>query len=316
MSEWGDREIVLFSGCHLLNIFKWLSLKDLTRCCFVCKIWRRVSYDSSLWTRLSLSSFQYHLGEKGLVKLLWDRCRPLLHSLNLSHIPVTPSVFNLLAKYCRYLKCLVLVNSSFEGFKNRDHFHFPNTLELLNLRHSGESKAFLCIAKNLRRVKYFAFTNGFLVSIQDYEKLFRGLTNVTILDVSHSYIVNDDILTHVAENCPQLTSLSIRHCSNFYGDSLEFLIEKCQQLRSLSIIGTGIEDFAFERCAWKDSKIEELDISWCRNITNAGLNLILPNLTNLRYLRLCSCQFGLAIDELVMENMRGKHPFLEILDIR
>ncbi|KAK7867760.1 hypothetical protein R5R35_002260 [Gryllus longicercus] len=40
----------------MLIIFRWLPKRSLVRCAFVCKRWRQIAYDESLWTRLDLGS--------------------------------------------------------------------------------------------------------------------------------------------------------------------------------------------------------------------------------------------------------------------
>nr|CAD7598262.1 unnamed protein product [Timema genevievae] len=39
----------------VLTIFRHMPKKSLVRCAFVCKRWRRIAYDESLWSRLDLS---------------------------------------------------------------------------------------------------------------------------------------------------------------------------------------------------------------------------------------------------------------------
>ena len=39
----------------LLQIFSLLSLKDLCKCASVCKLWRKIAHDETLWFNLNLS---------------------------------------------------------------------------------------------------------------------------------------------------------------------------------------------------------------------------------------------------------------------
>lgn len=40
----------------ILNIFKLLDRRTLTKCTYVCKQWQRIAYDESLWQCLNIPS--------------------------------------------------------------------------------------------------------------------------------------------------------------------------------------------------------------------------------------------------------------------
>ena len=92
-------------------------------------------------------------------------------------------------------------------------------------------------------------------------------------------------------NYRNLKSLCLRRCNNIQGESLPVLIDNCSSLTSLVLDGTSVSDEAVTPVRWERSIITEVDLSWCRNITQDGLKSMLPRCRFLRYLRLCCCGY-------------------------
>ena len=92
-----------------------------------------------------------------------------------------------------------------------------------------------------------------------------------------------------------LTSLCLRRCNNIVGESLPSLIENCSSLTSLVLDGTSVTDDAVKAVRWERSRVTEVDLSWCRHLTQDGLTSMLPNCRFLRYLRLCCCGYVWAL---------------------
>ena len=92
-----------------------------------------------------------------------------------------------------------------------------------------------------------------------------------------------------------LTSLCLRRCNNIVGESLPSLIDNCSSLTSLVLDGTSVTDDAVKAVHWERSRVTEVDLSWCRHLTQDGLTSMLPNCRYLRYLRLCCCGYVWAL---------------------
>ena len=308
-----------FSDCILIKIFQWLELKDLTRCSFVCNKWKRIVYDSSLWTVVDLRPYRWRLDEQSVIRLTHARFQPCLIHMNLSGFSLTPKIFNELESSCPHLRSLILENVTFIGFNQNvnQQLRFPKTIELLDLRYSsGDEEAFMLISCNISNLKYFGLTNHMIMHANEV-KLFQNLENINILDFSYCSALFDTTLILVGSFCLNLQSLSLSHCNNVSGNGLDLLVRNCKQLRSLSFSGTSLTDGNLSNCNWENITLEELDISWCRNVTENGLISLLPQLKDLVYLRLCSCGFGHAITDRVLITLEETpHPKLEILDVR
>ena len=308
-----------FSDCLLIKIFEWLGMKVLIRCCHVCKKWKRVAYDSSLWQDVDLRPFRWKLDEQCIVRLVQSRLKPCLRRLNLSGFSLTPKLFNQLESCCPNLISMILENVTFIGFNtvNTKFNSFPKTLRILDLRHSnGDEEAFSVVVANVASLECFGVTNHILLHT-NHVRLFRNLKNITVLDFSYCNSLYDVTLILIANFCTKLRSLSLNHCNNVNGRDLHLIIEHCKRLRSLSFSGTSLTDQNLSQCDWVNIDLEELDVSWCRNITETGLVTLLPQLTHLVYLRLCSCGFGHAITDQVLNTLStNEYPKLAVLDVR
>lgn len=86
----------------LLNIFHWCPFKDLGHVAMVCKKWRRIAYDHSLWRDADLRGL--NLTERTLV--LIDRISSFVFAMNISGCAVTVSFITAIAEKCVNLKTL------------------------------------------------------------------------------------------------------------------------------------------------------------------------------------------------------------------
>lgn len=307
----------VISDCILLKIFRWLEITVLAKCSQVCHGWRRVAYDSELWMYVDLCPFRWKLDENSIVRLINSRFKPFLRKLNLTSFSLTPKLFSELSTRCPALRSLILENVNFIGFCKRDQvaYSFPSKLHHLDIRYSsGDLIAYEVLTENVTSLRSIGITNSLLEHVSNV-RLIKNLKNIQILDFSHCNSLYDATLVLVATFCTQLTSLSLSHCNNVKGHDLPLIIDACLQLKALSFSGTSLDDASLIRCDWKKIQLEELDISWCRNITEHGLLKVLPFFHKLNYLRLCSCGYGHAITDSVLRILWG-HQSLLLLDVR
>jgi len=316
-TENNQQETPTLSNSVLLLIFKWLKHKDLVSCSLVCQSWKRAASDNSLWTNVDLSRHRRNLNEKRILSFIASRGSTQLISLNLSHLSITPLILKSLKSKCPNLKFLNLQQCCFDRFIDEieDYANIPDQLELLNIRHTHDHPFLQAISRKLQLVKYLAFTNSFLLNVEKFE-FFRVAKNLVGLYISHSSAASDDMLSYIARKCRHLKSLSIRHCSNIYGEDLHEVLEKCKNLRSLYIVGINIDNGALQSCDLSKSRLEELEVSWCKDVKSAGLRKLLSKRSSLKYLRLCSNMFGGAINCDVVTAMYFRHPKLKVFDIR
>ncbi|CAB3406941.1 unnamed protein product [Caenorhabditis bovis] len=95
--------------------------------------------------------------------------------------------------------------------------------------------------------------------------------------------IDDEALSRICSSCPLLESLSIDQCSLLTRESL-MQLGKLQHLKRLTMSGVSNADDAICYQIAKCSKLEELDLNFCRKIRKAGLCAILTNLRHLDHL--------------------------------
>lgn len=313
-----------FSSCLLVKVFHRLDIRSLLRCSSVCKQWRDLIYDSCLWKQVDLTDYRWSLDCFSLRNLIHTRFQPCLRSLNLSGFSLTPEILTQLAEDCVNLKAMVLETATFGRFENRESEiqpKFPKSLVYLDLRLStGEADAFKLISLHLEDIQYLGFTDELLLhgtdTLEDNSSLFQRLKNVTALDFNCCNSFYDTSLAFIGKYCNLLRSLTIEHCNNIRGVDLSLVVDNCPFLRTLKFSGTSLHDDNLENCDWSKVRLEELEISWCRNVTEYGLYHLLPQLPHLIYLRLCSCGFGQAISDDVLSALESHiHTKLKYLDV-
>ena len=295
-----------FPDTTLLVIFNFLRVTDLCRVAQACRSWRLIAYDSCLWKSVNLKRF-HKLNEICLTRLIRCRMAPLLNKINLGRFTLSPRVFQVLVKYCKQLKVLCLGSVTFvEDFLVNTE-SFPRHLTKLDIRHSsGHLSAYTAISQCLQRLQCFGLSNSFFEILKtevDKRRLFSSLQTVRILEFSYCTSLTDQMLRYLADNCSNLRSLCLRRCHNIRGVSLPVLIDSCSSLTSLVLDGTSVSDDAITPVCWERSVISEVDLSWCRHLTQAGLKSMLPRCRFLRYLRLCCCGYGHAITDQVLDAM-------------
>ncbi|XP_068705311.1 F-box/LRR-repeat protein 20-like [Montipora foliosa] len=307
-----------FPDTLTLFIFSFLSETDLCRVAQTCKSWRLIAYDSSLWKSVNLKRF-HKLNEICLMKVIRSRMVPLLYKLNLGGFTLSPRVFHVLVKHCPRLRVLCLESATFvEDFMDKPE-SFPENLTKLDIRHSsGHPSAFRVISHCFHTSQCLGLSDPFfesLPSIQELHRVFASLQTVRILEFSYCSLLTDQIVRYIAENCRNLKSLCLRRCNNIEGESLPALIDNCSSLTSLVLDGTSVTDDAVRAVRWERSAVTEVDLSWCRHLTQDGLQAMLPKCRFLRYLRLCCCGYGHAITDGVLNAMTKKSSSLQVLDL-
>ncbi|CAO3657133.1 unnamed protein product [Mucor hiemalis] len=97
-------------------------------------------------------------------------------------------------------------------------------------------------------------------------------------------------LRTLAEYCPNLQVLVIKDCRGLSAASIGFLLQKSQQLRILDVSGLDtIKTSTLTTIKPSLSKLEKLNMNWCRNITGPGLLSMISASNNLSHLKLNGC---------------------------
>nr|XP_015208118.1 PREDICTED: F-box/LRR-repeat protein 13 isoform X3 [Lepisosteus oculatus] len=267
-----------------LKIFTWLGIKDLARCAQVCRSWKMLTQNSSLWSQINFSSEKYRIADGTVVRLL-QKYRPFVIHLNFHGCSSLqwPS-FQCISE-CRNLQDLNLSEcTSVNDETMRLVLEGCPTLLYLNVSCTG-------------------VTNGTL------RVLARCCLNLQYLSLAYCRKFTDKGLQYLAtgKGCHKLIYLDLSGCT-------QAVVSKCHLLRTVSLLDTPHpSDTAFkaiaEVCKLKQIKIEGnsrmTDTSWkafcksspclshiyaadCPKITDISLKAI-GALKNLTVLNVADC---------------------------
>ena len=98
-----------------LEIFTFLSQRDLLRIALVCRTWNRLSRDSSLWSRLDLEPLARSLGSNVIQRLINTMFAPLGKHISLNKNLVTTEILQGLFEHCYRLESLSLNDCRFHS---------------------------------------------------------------------------------------------------------------------------------------------------------------------------------------------------------
>lgn len=304
----------------LLKIFSFLTVGDLGKVAKVCFQWRRIAYDHSLWKAVNLKRYAININEDTLYTLIKTRFSPFLSVLNLGGCRVTHELFTELSKRCRHLRFLVFGRGAKlrpPNSRRGSTFDFPSELQMMELRPVKGDFAFLRrITRHLCKVKYLGIGNT--SSKGTVPQIFNKMQELVMLDCTNCDTITDAVMSKVAENCPLLESICLNGCKYIYGRTFLELFRSCSRLRTLLLRYTPVRDDSLQVREWSCVPIEELDISACTNITEAGLIGLVSRVKTLKYLNLSYCGVGRAVTDAVLVQMAthnsGRN--LEMLDVR
>ena len=164
----------------MLRIFTYLNMSDLGKASRVCRKWKRITYDPSIWRSVNLERHARTLDDKSFQLMVKSRLGPSLRHLNLSNCAVTSKMLRQLAKSCKNLHSVIFGKGSKFVISNNDEVNFPPNLELLELRPARGDFAFLKrIPRHFTKLKYLGI--GSHSSKGPVPRMFVKMQNLTIL---------------------------------------------------------------------------------------------------------------------------------------
>jgi len=258
-----DDSFNLMSEEVVLHIFKWLPKTSLARCALVCKRWRRLVKDDSLWKRVDLGLRNIQPGVIGQVLSRGSIVLRLSRSTVAAPIFPTASTFS--ASQISKLQYLDLSMATIDVPCLEQLLSTCRHLKKLALEHVTLSEeACKQIGKNTNlEVLHMALCQG--VSDEGVNRLFGRLTKLRELNLSW-------------------TDVSGRGLSNLAG-----LLPASLERLNLAGYRSSLQDIHVEELVGRCSNIRELDVSDATQITVAALNFIADNLLRLESLSTSRC---------------------------
>ncbi|XP_036354987.1 F-box/LRR-repeat protein 17-like isoform X2 [Octopus sinensis] len=300
----------------LLEIFKYLTIPERIHSVeLVCKKWYELAKDPSLWRHINFQDF----GHKTLSDEILDKITS--YSNHVVHLDISntmgfsPEGISSVLKKCRWLSflslkgCCSLPDSTIQLIAENQH-----DLEQLYLDDC------------------FCVTNPTIVKVDSLARMLQNckqLENVNLSDcpLTDSHLVNlchlpnlkhvylnsvnmsSTTAKEVAKHCLKLQTLSLCFNDCVDDDCITAVVQNARNLRILKCIRCNITDKALIAIAKHSSKLEQLDVSFCSNITNKGVNFVSENCTQLYFLGLFSCE---KVESTFLFQLQKDYPHIRI----
>ncbi|XP_053619722.1 F-box/LRR-repeat protein 2 isoform X2 [Plodia interpunctella] len=283
----------------LLNIFSYLTHREICRMATVCKRWRMVAYDTRLWTHVSLRPeiSGLHVGSlESLLALISIRFGPSLRYIELPIELITHTVLHELAAKCPNLTHMLLDFSTAMQLHDFSEMQaFPTKLKYLCICLSE-----VIFMEGFMR-KIYNFINGLeiLHLIGTYEKveeeeeeiyevinvhkLKSATPNLRVINLYGINFVDDSHIDAFSSNCIQLECLAVNYCNKVTGSTMKTLFQRSRRLTCLLMNGCSLQSEHVMGVEWEKSSIQELDVT-ATDLSTDCLVDMLTRIPNLRFL--------------------------------
>ncbi|CAH8832793.1 unnamed protein product [Trichobilharzia szidati] len=261
----------------MLQIFSHLTHPELCNIARVCKMWRRLAYDQSLWQSLNLRPeyggiFVRSIDE--LLNLIHHRSGSGLKRIELSSDLVTIPVLEELGNRCPNLRYLTL------DFSNAMQLHdfnelaaFPSSIKYLCICLSDVifmeglmRKIYPCLSA----VEVLHLIGTFELATEEEEEIYEVINiskikahtpNLRVVNLFGINFIEDSHVELLASNCIHLECVALNFCLNVKGSSFALLIANCKKVKTLLLEHCGLRDEYMMAAPWENSGICELDIT-------------------------------------------------------
>ena len=277
--------------CTLLNIFRFLSLEDI---CLgvrlVCRHFRDLTYDMTLWRKLDLSTKADTLTDGDFLHILCQ-VGSYIEDLTLTGCQnLTDEAFSHDDIVCSNLKFIDI--SSTRITDAGLHFlvsKYPSLQKLNCLRCKNLACAY-SILQHLQNLCHFE--DPYQDCIDRPEDTNSGIlgiveNNPTLKEIKISCKgLEDETLVDLCKLCVDLAILKIPNCLWISGEGLSHASEFVPNLIVLDISGTPVRDQDLAIITTRCSKLTDVNVSECRKITDIGIAKLVQSCKELRRLTL------------------------------
>ncbi|XP_066471403.1 F-box/LRR-repeat protein 12 [Tiliqua scincoides] len=282
----------------LLQILELLPPRDRLGGARVCRRWRKLVRDKSLWRHLDLTA--YKMTSKALWHLLRNhlrgslqtlKARGTLHSVRKQEV-FSPALMQALGKQCPNLHSLCLTETD---LRSLSYDCIPPSLKTLELNcceipsvwfqvsaASQSTQAFPRI-QNLKIQNVPAFSNQHLINIS-----VQGTLQTLVL--SETYRVTDAGIQAAASHMGDLEYLALRQCS--IGDlAVHFISRHMKHLHSLDLGGSSSLTDAGLSCLTGLPGLEKLSLESCCRLSPEAIVAVCQALPQLKHLNVSRIAF-------------------------
>ncbi|KAM5204503.1 F-box and leucine-rich repeat protein 13 [Hipposideros larvatus] len=315
VGEIHECDISLLPERAVLQIFFYLSLRDVVICGQVCHSWMLMIQTSSLWNGIDFSSVKDMITDKYIVSTLqrWRlnvlrlnfhgcllRLKTLksvsfcknLQELNVSDCPtLTDESMRYISEGCPGVLYLNLSNTTITNRTMRllpRHFHNLQNLSLAYCRKfTDKGLQYLNLGNGCHKLIYLDLSGCTQISVQGFRSIANSCTGIMHLTINDMPTLTDSCVKALVEKCPRIASVVFIGAPHI-SDCAFKALSTCN-LRKIRFEGNNrITDACFkfiDKCYPNISHIYMVD---CKGITDASLKSLSP-LKKLTVLNLANC---------------------------
>jgi len=157
--------------------------------------------------------------------------------------------------------------------------------------------------------------NPTTITNNSVQQLVRKCNKLKLLNISDSKYINDEGIYNIVSKCTDLTTLDISNCMNVSEVGIKNICTYATNLVNLNISRcTKINEAGIETLA-TGLMLQTLDLSWNATLTDASLNFLANNDTNISLNSLTVCHLHL-LTEVGIKNLIQKCTGLRFLNIQ
>ncbi|XP_044755699.1 F-box/LRR-repeat protein fbxl-1 isoform X1 [Coccinella septempunctata] len=283
----------------LLHIFSYLSHKEICHMARICKKWRQIAYNPSLWKNVSLRPEISGLHVNSLdtlLQLITVRFGPSLRYIELPIELITHTVLHELANKCPNLTHMLLDFSTAMQLHDFSELQaFPTKLKYMCICLSE-----VIFMEGFMR-KIYNFINGLeilhllgtyekieeeeeeIYEVINVHKLKSATPNLRVINLYGINFVDDSHIDAFSSNCIQLECLAVNYCAKVTGSTLKTLFQRSRRLKCLLMNGTSLKSEFLMQVDWEKCSLLELDIT-ATDLSTECLQDMLTRLPGLRFL--------------------------------
>ncbi|XP_074612509.1 S-phase kinase-associated protein 2-like [Acropora palmata] len=267
----------LLSDEIILSVFQHLPKKTIVKCAQVCKHWKRLAYDESLWRCVDMTKANLFPGLLGKVLKRGTRVLRLAHAKiasplcddNTSSFPdVVPLSPHSPSKSMFSLQYLDATGCSFESDTLLCLLLHSKQLTHISLESCRISTSVLKAISELRRLKVLNLAMCTGVTLTGISSLVKSGKNTSLKQLNFAWInLTRATILHAIRNLPRLQQLNLSGCcETLRDDCVKQLVHSCPLLTcldlsdSFNLTAKALEDIL------KLEKLVGLSLSRCYSI--------------------------------------------------
>eukprot|EP00128_Syssomonas_multiformis_P000635 Colp12_sorted_trinity150504_noHs@21399 len=291
----------------LLAIFKLLKRKHHVICAQVCKEWRRIAYDPSLWRAIQVNnwktSFPYlqavlEQRPPELLQLVHCKVEPkscrtrgtcvfstikvidlsstTIHATDLSLLAkCTPKAVRVNLQWCntnfkRFVDCLCIYDTW--------HELLELSLKMCILEDPKDLVTLIRMCPKLKKLSIEWLNHGKTVGDPELKQIAELCPYLEDVNVSGCAKLTDNALVNFAKSCPKLKALDLSDCIQLTDKAMHALRTHCQDLQSISINRCGLVTPAAILPLARLPKLTTLNVIGCYSLNLPQLKAQFPNL--------------------------------------